>query len=157
VRRLRLTPTDHVLEIGPGPGYFSPTIARKLQQGHLVLFDIQPEMLEKASSRLKAAGLDNSETRQGSAELLPFPDGSFDTVFLVAVLGEVPNPPQAMIEAARVLKPGGRLSNTEVRGDPDFLTEEYVRALAHDAGLEPERRFGGPRFYTLNFRKPGGP
>jgi len=142
-----------VLEIGPGPGFFSIAVAKKIPRGRLVLFDIQPEMLEKAAARLVAAGLDNFETREGSAELLPFPDDSIDTVFLVAVLGEVPDPLQGMKEAARVLKTGGRLSITEVPGDPDFLREEQLRALGCDAGLEPERRFGISRFYTLNFKK----
>jgi ubiquinone/menaquinone biosynthesis C-methylase UbiE len=156
VRRLGLRPTDHVLEIGPGPGFFSIAVAKRVPQGRLVLFDIQPEMLEKAAARLAAVGLENFETREGSAELLPFPDDSIDTVFLVAVLGEVPDPLRGMKEAARVLKPGGRLSITEVPGDPDFLSEDQLRALGQDAGLEAERRFGISRFYTLNFKKPSG-
>jgi SAM-dependent methyltransferase len=153
VRRLGLRPTDRVLEVGPGPGYFSVAVAKKVPQGRLVLFDIQPEMLDMAASRLTAAGFANFETRQGSAELLPFGDASTDTTFLVAVLGEVPDPLRAMKEAARVLRPGGRLSVTESPGDPHFLREERVWALGRDAGLEPERRFGVSRFYTLNFMK----
>lgn len=165
VRRLRLRPADRVLEIGPGPGYFSPAVARKLTRGQLVLYDLQPEMLERAAARVRAAGLDNFEARQGSADALPFHDDEFDVVFLVAVLGEVPDPSappeeqahalaRVMSEAKRVLKPGGILSITEVPGDPDFVPEDRVRALARDAGFEPERRRGFRWFYTLNLRAP---
>ena len=57
VDRLDLRPTDHVLELGPGPGYFSPTIAERLDTGRLDLFDLQTEMLRKANRRLRRAGV----------------------------------------------------------------------------------------------------
>ena len=46
--RLHLKEDSQVLEIGPGPGYFSVEVARRVPHGHLELFDIQQEMLEKA-------------------------------------------------------------------------------------------------------------
>src|SRR5262245_46498399 len=59
VRRLELRPTDSILEIGPGPGWFSPDLARAVPQGRLTLFDVQPEMLDMAGQRLREAGLSN--------------------------------------------------------------------------------------------------
>ena len=151
VRRMALKPTDSVLEIGCGPGYFSPAVARHLRAGKLVLFDFQDAMLDIAERRLKRRGLSNYERHQGDAKALPFGDASFDAAFLVTVLGEVGDPARALAEAARVLKPGGRLSISELAGDPDYLRFDDVARMAQAAGLSFERRFG-PRFaYTANF------
>jgi predicted O-methyltransferase YrrM len=56
VDKLGLAGSEHVLELGPGPGFFSVEIARRLTDGRLELFDIQPEMLEKARLQLERAG-----------------------------------------------------------------------------------------------------
>ena len=56
IDKVGLTGSEHVLEIGPGPGFFSVEIARRLTYGRLDLFDIQPEMLEKARRQLERAG-----------------------------------------------------------------------------------------------------
>ena len=78
VKRLALRPTDHVLEIGPGPGWFSPVIAQAIPQGRLVLFDIQDEMLRLADLRLKAAGVTVHQCLAGDAIKLPFEADAFD-------------------------------------------------------------------------------
>ncbi|MCU4139097.1 MAG: Ubiquinone/menaquinone biosynthesis C-methylase UbiE/MenG [Thermodesulfobacteria bacterium] len=87
--RLHLKENFNVLEIGPGPGYFSVEVAWRIPHGHLELFDIQQEMLEKARRKLEVAGLHNVGFTQGDAVDLPFDENEFDVVFLVAVLGEV--------------------------------------------------------------------
>ena len=61
VGRLQLKPADSVLEIGPGPGWFSPEIARTIPQGRLVLVDIQRGMLDMAELRLRQNGAANAE------------------------------------------------------------------------------------------------
>jgi ubiquinone/menaquinone biosynthesis C-methylase UbiE len=151
LRRMALKPTDTVLEIGCGPGYFSPTMARHLRDGRLVLFDYQSEMLDIAERRLKQRGLSNYERHQGDAKALPFADASFNAAFLVTVLGEVGDPGRALSEAARVLKSGGLLSVSELAGDPDYIRFDALRPMAESVGLVFEKRFG-PRFaYTANF------
>src|ERR1700731_3563526 len=83
-----LTGTEHVLEIGPGPGFFSVEIARRLTDGRLELFDIHPEMLAKARHQLERAGLSDVGFTVGQAgDGLPFPDNAFDIAFLSAVIG----------------------------------------------------------------------
>jgi ubiquinone/menaquinone biosynthesis C-methylase UbiE len=153
LRRMGLKPGDSVLEIGCGPGYFSPAVARHLSHGKLVLFDYQPAMLDIAERRLTRRGLSNYERHQGDAKALPFADASFDAAFLVTVLGEVGDAARALAEAARALKPGGRLSVSELAGDPDYVRFDALEPMAEDAGLVFERKFG-PRFaYTANFVK----
>jgi len=154
VGRLALRPTDRVLEIGCGPGYFSPIVARALPQGLLTIFDFQDGMLDFAERRLKARGLRNFARLQGDARALPFQDASFEVAFMVTVLGEVDDPDAALGEAFRVLRSGGLLSVTEMFGDPDRIDFEDLLKRAAAAGFVFERRFGPRFFYTANFRKP---
>ncbi|HUO93448.1 MAG TPA: methyltransferase domain-containing protein [Rhizomicrobium sp.] len=156
VSRLDLKPRDQVLEIGCGPGYFSVPVARRVPQGKLVLFDLQPGMIELARKRLLAQRLTNFECHTGSATALPFADASFDVAFMVTVLGEVGNRDAraaAVREAARVLKSGGLFSVTEQFGDPDYVRVPELEAYASETGLRAVHRYGPRFFYTYNFRK----
>jgi ubiquinone/menaquinone biosynthesis C-methylase UbiE len=67
---------------------------------------------------------------------LPFRPGTFDVAFLVAVLGEVPDPKAGLASLAHVLRPGGLLLVVELPGDPDAITEEQLRTLTQGTGLE---------------------
>lgn len=157
VRRLQVGPADRVLEVGAGPGWFSPAVARAIPRGRLTLFDLQRDMLDMAAERLRARGIDNFELAEGDAARLPFPDAAFDTAFLVTVLAEVADRGACMRELWRVLKPGGRLSISEQLGDPGHVRFDELGALAAGAGFEVERRFGSILLYTANFRKPDAP
>ncbi|HEC87670.1 MAG TPA: methyltransferase domain-containing protein, partial [Thermoplasmatales archaeon] len=152
--RLYLKEDFKVLEIGPGPGYFSVEVARRIPQGHLELFDLQKEMLEKARHKIESAGLHNVGFTQGDAIDLPFDENEFDVVFLVAVLGEVSNKERCLGAIYRILKPSGLLSITEQPGDPDFLPLPVVRSLAEKQGFEFVESYGKKKNYTVNFRKP---
>ena len=150
--RLHLKESSRVLEVGPGPGYFSVEVARRLPQGRLELFDLQREMLEQARRRLERAGLHNVGFTQGDACNLPYGENQFDVVFLVAVLGEVADPATCLRDIHRTLRPGGLLSITEQPGDPDFLPLPTVRALAEQQGFEFIECYGQGKNYTANFR-----
>jgi len=152
--RLHLKENFKVLEIGPGSGFFSVEAARRIPQGHLELFDIQQEMLEKARHKIESAGLHNVGFTQGDTVDLPFDENEFDVVFLVAVLGEVSNKERCLGAIYRILKPSGLLSITEQPGDPDFLPLPVVRSLAEKQGFEFVKSYGKKKNYTANFRKP---
>jgi uncharacterized protein len=136
VRHLQLTRASRVLEVGPGPGFFSIDVAQAIPQGRLELVDIQLEMLQKARRRLRRAGVVNTGYTQSNAVTLPFRSDAFDVAFLVAVLGEVPDPKACLASIADVLRPGGLLSVAELPGDPDAVTEEQLRTLTQGTGLE---------------------
>ena len=150
--RLELAPDARVLELGPGPGWFSVEVARVLPRGRLVLFDLQREMLAKARRRLARAGAANAAFAQGDGALLPFRDGAFDAAFGVAVLGEVPDPAACVGELRRVLKRGGRLAITETRGDPDAFSRESLEALVAPRGFALERVDVERAAFTARFR-----
>ena len=151
--RLHLKPYFNVLEIGPGSGYFSIEVARRIPQGHLELFDLQQEMLEKVKHKIKSTGLHNVSFTKGDAINLPFGENSFDVVFLVSVLGEVPDPRVCLQSIYRVLKPAGLLSITEQPGDPDFLPLSIIRLMAEEEGFSLIEIYGKRKNYTVNFKK----
>jgi ubiquinone/menaquinone biosynthesis C-methylase UbiE len=155
--RLKLKEDSMVLEVGCGSGVFSVEVARRVPDGHLELFDLQAEMLERARGKIRAAGLGKVVGyTQGDARRLPFPRASFDVAFLVAVLGEVPEPRKCLRALHRILRPGGFLSITEHLPDPDFSRLSTLRALVEGEGFTLEEHFGPPWSYTANFRRPRG-
>jgi ubiquinone/menaquinone biosynthesis C-methylase UbiE len=103
-----------VLEVGAGNGL---NFARYRKASLVVALEPQPRMLAKAAPRARAAEVPVRLIR-GSAEALPFPDGSLDTVVVSLVLCSVPDAAAAAAEVRRVLAPGGELR---------FF--EHVRAL----------------------------
>jgi ubiquinone/menaquinone biosynthesis C-methylase UbiE len=148
---MALAPTDTVLEIGCGPGYFSRAIATAVPKGSLVLFDLQIAMLQIARKRLP--GFANIHFMQGDAQSLPFPDATFDAALLVLVLGEMPDQQRCIAELARVLAQGGDVTFAESRRDSDFIPIDKLQALAKKHGLDLLERRGIAWEYTARFRK----
>ena len=143
VRRMQLRADDHVLELGCGPGWFSPTLARAVPRGSLTLCDLQPGMLALAAHR--TAEFANVECTAADAGNLPFDDGCFDAVLLATVLGEVPDPLGCLLEVSRVLTPDGAVTVCETRRDSDFVRLGDLVELAGAAGLMLSGR-RGPRW-----------
>lgn len=67
--------------------------------------DLTAAMLRRAAARARGVKL-----HQGDAAALPYADGAFDAVIMHLILAVVPKPDRALAEAARVLKPGGRIA-----------------------------------------------
>jgi len=152
--RIGIQAGETVLELGPGPGLFTVEAARRAgPDGHLIAVDIQPEMIAMVEAHLQQAGLANVETHVASAHDLPFSDSSLDRAFLVTVLSEIPDPPRALAELHRTLKPGGMLSITEEFLDPDYpFASETIRRV-EAAGFRLAERYGNVWMYTVNFTR----
>jgi ubiquinone/menaquinone biosynthesis C-methylase UbiE len=154
VDRLELGGSEDVLEVGPGPGLFSVEIARRLTTGRLELFDLQPEMLDKARRKLDRAGCRNVGFHAGDASgALPFPASSFDVAFLAAVLGEVSDKPSCVRSLYQVLRPGGLLVVQEFFPDPDRMRVPEIRGLVEPEGFRFIESRGRPWKYTVRFRR----
>ncbi|MBN1882855.1 MAG: methyltransferase domain-containing protein [Deltaproteobacteria bacterium] len=154
VKRLGLRPDDTVLELGPGPGFYSPAVARSIPKGTLVLADVQQEMLDIARGRLEKAGIKNVEYEKADATSLPAEDETFDVVFLASVLGEVPDRDACLGEIRRVLKTGGLLSITEMKlGDPDYISVSEMLTLLRAGGFEVRGQYSRFFTYTVNSTK----
>lgn len=153
IERLDIKEHYKVLEVGPGPGYFSIPVAGKLKTGKLYLADIQPEMLEYAKKRLKKAGIENVEYHLCDGETFEFNDDFFDLIFLVTVLGEVENKESYVREFARLLKRDGTVSVTELAGDPDKMSIKELSDLFERHDFHIYAKHGNKRNFTINFRK----
>ncbi|MCL5961744.1 MAG: methyltransferase domain-containing protein [Chloroflexi bacterium] len=155
VVRMGVSTGWQVLEVGPGTGFYTVAVARRVgPEGKVYALDIEPKMLAAVQEKIRQHNLTNVETRLDDAEHLPFNDDSFDLVFYVTVLGEIPDKEAALREAYHVLKPGGTLSITEFLPDPDYSLKSTTIAHCEEAGFRLSEQFGGLFSYTVNFRKP---
>jgi len=121
-REVLAAASGRTIDLGAGTGVNRDLFPASVTE--LILAEPDEHMLKKLRAKLPRAGGDGTpvEAIQAPAERLPFEDDSFDTAVFTLVLCTVPDPVAALAEAARVLKPGGKL-----------LFVEHVRA--QDPGL----------------------
>ncbi|MGC5033394.1 NAD-dependent epimerase/dehydratase family protein [Micromonospora sp. DT229] len=159
---------QHVLDLGCGVGRLLPGLAARC--GHVTGVDIAPGMLERARARV--ADAPNAQLLLGSVADVPLPDASVDAVVCLGVFEHVPAEfrERALTEAARLLRPGGRLllelnnagsvllasahdDNPYRRGTQltngyfcELIQVEAVLAAAERLGLAVVERVGNPFF-----------
>lgn len=141
-------PLGNLLDIGCGEGRLLKLLASRANR--VVGVDIDPEARRLARAQMLLAGLPNCSLRQGDMYSLPFEDNAFDTVILDDVLTDTRQPTEALREAGRLLRAGGRLlllASVRTQDAPQ-LKDRYV-AWAAETGL----RLAPPRL--IPEKKPG--
>ncbi len=152
-----IAPGMTVLEVGPGNGRYTIETARRVgQHGKVVTIDIEPKMIERVLERAQAEGATNLEARTADVYDLPFEDGAFDAIYMITVIGEIPEPERAMRELHRVLSSSGTLAFSEFVTDPDYPLAGTLIRLAGAAGFRLKERLGNFFAYTLVFEKQSG-
>lgn len=112
-----IKPTDHILDVGCGPGSITASLALRVPDGKIIGLDSSETVLEKA--RKQQDLLDHCTFQTGDAYALPFPDSSFDIVHTSQVIGHMKDPVAAIVELRRVCKVGGFVACRE--GDTDSI------------------------------------
>ena len=141
-----------LLDIGGGAGAAVPTLLESFPGSRVRLIDPDPKMCARARKRLQSKG-DRVLVEEMNANRLSYPDATFDAVLCFEVLHHIPDWRGALVEARRVLKPGGVLLVAEaLKGlialpglrelfphpeEAHFTEAEFVEAVSA-AG------FGGP-------------
>jgi ubiquinone/menaquinone biosynthesis C-methylase UbiE len=108
-----LEPGTRLLEVGCGVGAVLAVLGQEYPGVRLFGIDIEPQQLEFARTHLERSGVE-ATLAQGDAIELPFPDESFDHVWMMWFLEHVADPPAVLREARRVLVRGGAITAIEV-------------------------------------------
>ncbi len=137
-----------LLDVGTGTGRMAELLASRAER--VTALDKSPEMLRIARARLQSLPADKVSLVQGDFMALPFADSMFDTVLFHQVLHYAQDPGAVLAEAARVLRPAGRIAVVDLAAhDREELRERHAHArlgfsdeqmlvLLRDAGLAPE-------------------
>ena len=131
---------ERVLDVGCGAGGGARALAARVPDvGRVVGIDVSETMVAEARARTGAAPPETRarvEFLAADAHQLPFPDASFDAAFSLSVFEIVGEPRRALVEMARVLRPGGRLVINGPDVDAwviDAADREVTRQVLHFA------------------------
>src|SRR5262252_3809418 len=111
----RMRPGSRVLEVAPGPGFFSIELS-KLGNFQITGLDISRTFVEIATRNARSAAV-NVDFRLGNASAMPFADESFDFVYCSAAFKNFSEPVRALDEMHRALRPGGEALVEDLRRD----------------------------------------
>jgi len=122
VRRVKPQPGEQILDMAGGTGDIAFRMAAR--GATITVSDINQDMLDVGIERALERGLDSLVWSRQNAEVLTFPDHFFDAYTIAFGIRNVTRIPDALSEAYRVLKPGGRLMVLEFSRIPNDLMQK---------------------------------
>jgi len=122
-----LTGAERILDVATGGGHTALAFAPHVRE--VVALDLTPAMLAAAARFVGERGVRNVAFRLGDAEALPFDDQEFDLVTARYAPHHFPRPSRFLAEAARVLRPGGRLTMFDNMAPEDEELDAFLNRL----------------------------
>jgi ArsR family transcriptional regulator len=162
---MRLLPPLDIADVGAGEGTVALMLARRAKR--VIAVDSSRKMVEYGRTLVDKHGLENLEYRAGDMEELPIGDSEVDLVLMHQSLHHAIHPDRALMEAHRVLRPGGSIalldllkhdqeSNRELYGDVHLgFSQVELRKLLETAGFQEvevsvvDRSAEAPHFETV--------
>jgi ubiquinone/menaquinone biosynthesis C-methylase UbiE len=163
IEKLALKPTNHVVDLGAGSGYFTFRIAPLVPQGKVYAVDISPEMLAIVRAKMRKSNAENIETVLSTVTDLKLENNSADCVLIVDAYHEFSHPLEMGKSIYNTLKPGGKLVLIEYRmEDPGIPIKKLHKMSQKQAikeisavGLKWEETSEAlPQQHFMVFRKP---
>ena len=135
LRHAAIEPGETILDLGCGAGIDSILAARRTgPTGQVIALDFLPDMLERTAAAAAEAGLANVKTLEGEIEAIPLPDATVDHIISNGVVNLAPRKARVLAECARVLRPGGRFTVSDLTVDDEELPPEILTNPATWAG-----------------------
>lgn len=129
-----------VLDLGSGGGFDCFLARRQIgERGFVIGVDMTPEMIKLARKNAEESGYENVEFRLGEIEHLPVADGAVDAIISNCVINLALEKQQVFNEAYRVLKPGGRISVSDVVATaeiPEYIKNDLTNIAGCIAGAD---------------------
>jgi ubiquinone/menaquinone biosynthesis C-methylase UbiE len=166
VNSLNVLPGMQVADFGCGSGHWAIVLAKLVGlSGTIFAIDVQESALEATRSRAKQANIQTIETLHADVEIpgaTKLKTSAVDAVLISNMLFQADEKSTVVTEAARILKPGGRVflidwdATESLAGPPapQRIPRRYAEQLFQDAGLQFDKEFNaGSHHYGLMFRK----
>jgi SAM-dependent methyltransferase len=138
-----------VADIGPGAGWFTIQLARRVgPNGHVYAEDVQRPMLEAIRRRVSREGLQNVEPRLGTETNPNLPPGGLDAALMVDMYQEIVERVTFLRNLARALKPTGRIGVVNYKpgqGGPGPASTANEGVRVESAAVEADARAAGLR------------
>src|SRR4029453_8315632 len=155
VQLLDVQPTDHVIEVGCGPGVAIAALATRATRGLVVGVDHSQVMIGQARRRNKAAiHAVRGALLHPPVERLSVSDGPFDAALAVNTVGMWPDPTARLRELTRLLPPGGRIALVSQPRCPGATAATSAAAANELAGLLTDAGFEHLRTEMLDLDPP---
>ena len=163
IENLELKPTDHVVDLGAGSGYFTFRIAPLVPKGKVYAVDISPQMLGIVRAKMQKQDYQNVETVHSTITDLKLENNLADCVLIVDAYHEFSHPMEMGKAIYNTLKPGGKLVLIEYRMEDPGIPIKKLHKMSEKQAIKELSATGLkwvktsealPQQHFIVFRKP---
>ncbi len=163
IENLAFRPTDHVVDLGAGSGYFTFRIAPLVPEGKVYAVDISPQMLTIIRAKMKKENAKNVEPVLSAVTEMKLEENSADCVLIVDAYHEFSHPLEMGKSIHNTLKPGGKLVLIEYRLEDPGIPIKKLHKMSQAQAIKEISAIGLqwvetaeflPQQHFMVFRKP---